>query len=178
MRIPRPDVIRTFLTVLILGVITTPASSHGLMTEPLCRAAGSANEDYQYCFGTPDCVCGEFPDAGPVVATYTVGQAIEVTIEVTITHASGPVFRFQLCPPDEISPECFEAGEFAVRNFDQITGIHSYELDLPPELECDPCVLRWKWDYGFLSCSDVRIKSGDVRIGGPASWSTLKARYR
>lgn len=150
--------------------------AHGVMTAPESRAVGSVNEDYQYCFGTPECTCGDFPDAGPLVATYEAGQIIQVTIEVTVSHESGTTFRFQLCTPDQISAECFAAGEFATAEFDLMTGTHTYEIELPADLTCDPCVLRWKWDYGFLSCADVRIVASGTPVGD-SSWTALKSLY-
>ena len=53
------------------------------------------------------------------------------------------------------------------------TNVLAFSSELPPGLECDPCVLRWKWDYGFLSCADVRIVNG-VR-GKSTNWTALKA---
>jgi hypothetical protein len=43
---------------------------------------------------------------------------------------------------------------------------------------CDPCVLRWKWDYGFLSCADVSIVAREVGLEAPTAWAALKAMYR
>jgi len=121
-----------------------PSFSHGLMTDPSSRAIGTLNEDYQYCFSPPGCECGEFPDAGAVVATYKAGQTIQVTIDITLSNSSGPTFRFQLCPPDQLPEECFVTGEFATVAFDQSTGPRTYEIVLPSDLGCDPCVRRWK----------------------------------
>lgn len=67
MELPRWKLVVLAAQLTSLG--DAPALAHGLLLEPICRAIGSANEDYQYCFGTPGCECGEFPDAGPIVAT-------------------------------------------------------------------------------------------------------------
>jgi hypothetical protein len=155
----------------------TQAFAHGVMRVPASRALGSANEDYQYCFGTPGCECGNFPDAGGVVATYKSGQTIEVTIDITQSHDTDTIFRFQLCPPEQSSVECFVAGEFASVDFDQTLGLHTYEITLP-DVVCDPCVLRWKWDYAFLSCADVSIVADEVGVASPTAWAALKAMYR
>ena len=56
-------------------------------------------------------------------------------------------------------------------------GPRTYEITIPTDLVCDPCVMRWKWDYGFLSCADVRIVAGGVGNELP-SWTALKATYR
>lgn len=170
-----------FITVLscaALCSVTSAALAHGVMRIPASRAIGTPNEDYQFCFGTAGCECGEFPDPGVVTAVYDEGETIEVTIEVTQTHDSLPVFRFQLCPPDQLSPECFVDGEFASVDFDHTLGTRSYEIDLPDGVVCDPCVLRWKWDYGFLSCADVRIVATGVDVGSERDWTALKASYR
>ena len=174
---PRILICSIFALAALLGPAAGHGFAHGVMTIPASRAIGSENEDYQYCFGAPECQCGEFPEAGPIAATYEAGQSIQVTIEVTVTHDYLPFFRFQLCPADDQSPDCFAEGEFATADFDLALGLHTYEIQLPEDLVCDPCVLRWKWDYGFLSCADVRI----VAVGTPVtepSWSTLKSMYR
>jgi len=147
------------------------------MTDPASRALGTDNEDYQYCFDTPGCECGDFPDPGIVVATYQAGQTIQVTINITQSHDTNAIFRFQLCSAGRLTERCFVDGEFATVDFDQSTGFRTYEIELPPGLECDPCVLRWKWDYGFLSCADVRIVADGVDNEHP-TWTTLKATYR
>ena len=166
------------LSVIGLCALSPQTSfSHGVMTTPESRAVGSENEDYQFCFGTPDCVCGDFPEAGAVVATYQAGQTISVTIDITRTHTEDPTFRFQLCPPDQLSQSCFVEGEFATALFDGFGGLHTYEITLPEDVVCDPCVLRWKWDYSFLSCADVRIVGVDVKAEGE-SWTSLKATFR
>jgi hypothetical protein len=155
----------------------TTALGHGYLSEPAARSVGMPNEDYQFCFGTPECVCGEYAEPGPIVAVYEGGQTIEVTVEVTLAHDTGNLFRFQLCPPDDQTLGCFEAGEFAVRDYDMLAGTYTYQLELPDGVVCDPCVLRWKWDYGFLSCADVRIVPAGTPIGNPG-WSTLKSTWR
>jgi len=167
-----------FYAPIMVCLSATGAFAHGVMREPASRAIGAPNEDYQYCFGTPGCECGEFPAAGGIVSTYKSGQSIDVTIDVTQSHATNTVFRFQLCPPDQSSPDCFVAGEFASVSFDQTLGLHTYRIDLPVGVVCDPCVLRWKWDYGFLSCADVSIVAREVGLEAPTAWAALKAMYR
>ena len=159
------------------AILPTACAAHGVMTVPASRAIGSENEDYQYCLGKPDCHCDEFPEAGPIVATYEPGATIEVTIDVTLSHETGPTFRFQLCPAATQSAECFAAGEFATVEYDLTTGPRTYEITLPEGLECDPCVLRWSWDYGFLSCADVRIVDASTPTTGQG-WTALKSTWR
>jgi hypothetical protein len=164
--------------LLLACLIPAQAFAHGVMRVPASRAIGSVDEDYQFCFGTPGCECGDYPEAGELTATYEAGQTIDISIEITQSHDSNAVFRFQLCPPDELSVECFTNGEFTTEAFDRITGVHDYSIQLPAELVCDPCVLRWKWDYGFLSCADVRIVPVEVGVDSEASWAALKSRFR
>jgi hypothetical protein len=166
------------LVLLALGLLAPgEAAAHGMMTVPASRALGSENEDYQYCLGKPDCHCDEFPDPGPIVATWEAGATIEVTIDVTLSHDTGTTFRFQLCPAESQSDACFASGEFAAVAFDQTTGPRSYEITLPADLVCDPCVLRWKWDYGFLSCADVRIVASGTPVDS-RGWTALKSTFR
>ena len=169
----------TLASLMLCAVVALSAGSagaHGVMREPESRAVGQPEEDYQYCFGTPGCECGDFPEAGPIMAIYEAGQVVRVTLEITQSHVSSPTFRFQLCPPDELSPNCFVDGEFATFESVPSVGPHSYDIQLPDGVVCDPCVLRWKWDYGFLSCADVRIVEKVPAKTLP--WAALKARYR
>ena len=78
-------------------------------------------------------------------------------MDITVTHGSGDYFRFQICPGTEISEQCFLDGEFAVFLNEGQSGIHHFDVVLPADLTCERCVLRWKWDYAFLSCADIAI---------------------
>ena len=171
--------LRTTLAVVFLTVASLPSTvfGHGFMSSPAARSVGMPNEDYQYCFETPDCTCGEYAEAGPIVATYEAGQTVRVTIEVTRSHTEGHTFRFQLCPPDDQTLGCFQSGEFAVRNYNTLLGTHEVDITIPEGIECDPCVLRWKWDYGFLSCADVRILGARTPVDD-RTWTALKASWR
>jgi hypothetical protein len=169
------------LLVLLLSIATATAlagsaAAHGYLVDPPGRANGTPNQDYQYCLQPPGCECGDFPDAGPIVASFHGGETITVEVDITITHGSGDLFHFQLCPPDALSEQTFADREIATFENDGLSGLHVYEIPLPADLSCDPCVLRWKWDYGFLSCADVRVLTSDVAADG-RSWSTIKSQY-
>lgn len=164
------------LILIALVLIPTQGWGHGYMQQPIARANLSPTRDYQYCPDPPGCECGDFPDAGPPVATYEAGDVISVNITITKAHPAGDFFHFQLCSPSSISEQCFENGTIASFENDGTTGTKVFEFQIPPSTQCDPCVLRWKWDYAFLSCADVSIKA----TGAPAedtSWSTIKVSY-
>jgi hypothetical protein len=168
---------RGLTLILVLCVVlmccATSAWSHGYMVSPQARAIGSLNEDYQYCFGTPDCLCGEFPDPGPVVATYMAGETITVQVNITQTHTIG-VYYFQLCS-GPLTLDCLTTGTVATVSNDLVLGNHSYQVTLPENVSCDSCVLRWKWDYGFLSCADIRILP--MTPVASHTWGAIKALY-
>jgi len=163
----------------LLAFLLLPATvwAHGYMQMPTCRAITSETRDYQWCPVPPGCECGDFPDAGPIVASYQAGETITVRISITKAHPAGDFFHFQLCEPASITEECFESNTIASFVNDGTTGIKNFEFQIPPDTQCDPCVLRWKWDYAFLSCADVSIEASGTPVED-ASWSTMKAIWR
>ena len=78
-------------------------------------------------------------------------------MNITQTHGPGDFFRFQLCPSTEISEQCFVDGEFDAFLNEDRGGLHYFSTRLPEGVRCEACVLRWKWDYAFLSCADIAI---------------------
>jgi hypothetical protein len=165
---------------MLAGLVLTSAGTalaHGRMVDPPARTNGGPQENGQFCQGDPSCLCGQSdPGAGPVVAAYVEGETIQVSVDITIAHGSGDFFHFQLCPTSDISLECFELGEIAAFVNDGATGLHTYTLDLPSGVTCDGCVLRWKWDYGFVGCADVAIEPSLVGVpdGPGVSWGSIK----
>jgi len=146
------------LATLFFGAVTV--SAHGRLENPPAVTNGGPDDDYQFCF-TGACPCGQnYAEPGPIVATYTEGETITVVLDITLTHGAGDFFRFQLCTTSAgISEECFAAGEFvAIENSDTL-GLQEYQVTLPPGVACDDCMLRWKWDYGFLGCAHVAIEA-------------------
>ncbi|XP_071454440.1 uncharacterized protein [Hetaerina americana] len=124
---------------------------------------------------------------GVVSKTYTSGQEITATVDVTANH--GGYFEFRLCPlaskKDIETEECFDrypleladrsgtrfkVPNYGPRNFD-------VKLRLPRGLRCNQCVLRWQYTAGnswgvcpdgttaigcgdqetFRNCADVSI---------------------
>lgn len=171
-------VVSTLLALVLLAIALAPAGAwgHGYMVQPTCRAIASPDRDYQWCPTPPGCECGDFPDAGPIVATFEAGQTIQVTLTITKSHPAGDFFHFQLCEPASISEACFEEGTIASFENDGTTGTKVFEFQIPPGTQCDPCVLRWKWDYAFLSCADVSIEASSAPAA-QSSWSTVKAGW-
>ena len=82
----------------------------------------------------------------------------------------------------EILLDCFLEGEIASFVNDGEFGLHTYVIELPAGVTCDHCVLRWKWDYGFLGCADVGIQSSVVGVPTDRplgiSWGSIKRVYR
>lgn len=144
---------RSILRCLVaLVAISTPgpAFSHGLLLEPEPRTTNDSQ------VRAPSS-CGQYPDPGPITGMYTAGEEILIAFEVTISHPPGDWFRFQLCDdPLSLSEACFEAGEFAAVQNLGVEQVYETLVTLP-ETPCEDCVLRWFWDYGFLSCADIEI---------------------
>ena len=91
---------------------------------------------------------------GQVVATYSPGQRMEVSVEVTANHAGH--FTFSVCPGqdgEDPSQQCLdnnlltveETGSTTFPLTDRRTGHHNLTLLLPPRLSCRHCVLQWTW---------------------------------
>ena len=142
------------LPLISAGVV----SAHGRLEEPPAATNGGPNDDYQFCFGG-DCPCGnDYEGPGPMVAAYVEGQTIRIVLNITVTHGAEDYFRFQLCPSvDDVSEACFVEGEFAQVPNEDLSGTQSYEVTLPSGISCESCILRWRWDYGFLGCAHIQI---------------------
>jgi len=122
---------------------------------------------------------------GIIVRKYTPGSVMSVKVLVTANHLGS--FAFNLCSVDkfkEESEECFQ--DILLK---QITGETSYVIDertgefdvllqLPENLSCEHCILRWTWTTGnswgecvhggedigcgttqetFRTCSDISV---------------------
>lgn len=146
----------------------------------LCGICGDAYQDK-----TPRAheLGGKYGGLGVIVANYTKGSAIKVTVKITANHLGK--FKFDICNVDKAneSEECFEKYQLLTTD-----GKTEYEigstvgdilvyLRLPSTLTCKHCVLRWTYisgnNWGFCSgtfgklgcgpqetfrtCSDIRI---------------------
>lgn len=127
---------------------------------------------------------------GIITRNYTVGQVIAITVEITANH--GGFHSFYLCPEKVLTEDCFQkyllADENGLTTFpiNKKDHIIKLKLQLPPNLTCKQCVLRWKWVCGnrwgcetdgkccvgcgveqehFYGCSDIAIlPNGNVPL--------------
>ncbi|WAR03973.1 hypothetical protein MAR_010534, partial [Mya arenaria] len=126
---------------------------------------------------------------GTIGASYSQGQVITVTTEITVNH--GGWFEFKLCPVNDrkvrATPACLDKHLLRVvgggTRYTMVTGLgqQSVRLQLPKELTCSQCVLQWKWNTAsnvacngsrcchgcgpqeqFYGCADVSILPGAV----------------
>nr|XP_039266276.1 uncharacterized protein LOC120341781 [Styela clava] len=160
---------------------------------------------YQQNLGGKCGVCGDPWDAdvkeneaggkyakGIIVEQYTPGSWFTVTVELTAHHKG--YFEFRLCPWNNvavpITHECLD--QYVLANNKGSTqwmvptstgGSSQYfdvTLKLPEEIECDQCVLQWKYKAGntwncdsdgeccsgcgpqeeFYGCADIAIGTG------------------
>ena len=92
---------------------------------------------------------------GTIVREYTMGQTIDVSVEVTANHRGSFTFRLCRAPSADQDPsqECLDQhllttgsnGEQEwVLNSDS-TKMYDLQVDLPQDYECQQCVLQWTW---------------------------------
>lgn len=120
---------------------------------------------------------------GVIVKNYSRGSVIEVTVKLTANHLGK--FQFDLCNLDveSESEECFERNRLQTNDgknefvIGSSSGDYKVLLKLPSNLNCQHCVLRWKYIAGnnwgwcsnvfgalgcgpqenFRTCSDIKI---------------------
>jgi len=123
---------------------------------------------------------------GTIVREYTLGQTIDVSVEVTANHLGS--FTFKLCraPSAEQDPtqECLDQHQLTTSSGEKewelpsnATGVYDLQVVLPQDYQCSQCVLQWTWKVAngwgicqdgsqgmgcgiqehFRACSDVRI---------------------
>jgi len=143
---------------------------------------------------------------GTITRTYRSGQVIDVTIELTANHEG--YLEWKLCPNNDVTkaatPECLDrnvlqlADGSGTRYVIKPNVYHvKTQLKLPEELECDQCVLQWKYNAGnkwgvdpvtlerglgfgaqeqFYACADVAIHAdADVNTDKPSGGRTTTA---
>ena len=133
-----------------------------------------------------------------IVRSYSPGQTVKVTVDVTANHRG--YFQFRLCPhtsPGAPAPEsCFnnrnnllEFTEGGTKYYIKPgTGSQSARVKLPGGLSCEHCVLQWTYVAGnnwgvckdgsgkvgcgpqeeFRACADIQISEGNNNNN---SWS-------
>ena len=103
---------------------------------------------------------------GVIVRSYSPGQVVKVTVDVTANHRG--YFRFRLCPqtrPGAPAPEsCFYNNNNLLQlsqggtkfHIKPGTGSHSTLVRLPAGLSCEHCVLQWTYVAGnnWGDCDD------------------------
>ncbi|XP_046618098.1 uncharacterized protein LOC124304106 [Neodiprion virginianus] len=104
---------------------------------------------------------GEFAK-GTIVRHYTVGQEIEIEIELTANHWGR--FELYLCPNNnpnsEATQECFDryplylSGtndvQFVIPTDSDKKAIFRYQVVLPPYITCSQCVIQWNYYTGNM----------------------------
>ncbi|XP_069102406.1 uncharacterized protein [Argopecten irradians] len=126
---------------------------------------------------------------GIITRHYTVGQTIDIGVEITANHHG--YFEFRLCPNNDIhkraTQECLDQHLLTLENADGTRyylggrrGAINLKAKLPEGLTCSQCVLQWRWKTGnsygyaangtycigcglqemFYGCSDISISGG------------------
>ena len=102
---------------------------------------------------------------GTIVRDYTIGQTIDVSVEVTANHLGSFTFRLCRAPSAEQDPtqECLDqhllttsTGEKEWELPSNATGMFDLQVVLPENYQCEQCVLQWTWRVanGWGVCSD------------------------
>ncbi|CAK1555526.1 unnamed protein product [Leptosia nina] len=143
-----------------------------------CGVCGDA---YDIATPRPHELGGLYGD-GVIVANYTSGQIIDITVEITAFHMG--YWYFKLCPKPEaeLKQTCFDQFPLELENggfyyFPEYGGNFTVKYRLPEDLVCEHCVLQWRYVAGnnwghcddgtdgmgcgkqetFGSCSDISI---------------------
>lgn len=126
---------------------------------------------------------GKYGGVGVIVANYTKGSVIQVTVKITANHLGK--FLFDICNLDYEgeSENCFAKNQLVTvdgkREYEIGSAAKDYfvSLRLPSTLSCNHCVLRWQYICGnnwgwcpegggrlgcgpqenFRTCSDIKI---------------------
>ncbi|KAG7209132.1 hypothetical protein KM043_015276 [Ampulex compressa] len=99
---------------------------------------------------------------GMIVRHYTVGQTIDVEVELTANHLGR--FELHLCPNNnpntEATQDCFDryplyvAGtrdvRFEIPNDTEKKAVFRYKVSLPPYVTCSQCVIQWNYYTGNM----------------------------
>merc|ERR550514_1096124 len=132
--------------------------------EPFCV---QPRAPFSHPFGTWPAVAKKLNESGPVQATWTTGDTVDITYVLKLPH--GGSYSYYLCMDGSDTWECFQktplhfegtGGVFKKQMM--IPGPHKDRLILPPDVQCDRCTLAWRWDAlmepaVFVNCADISI---------------------
>lgn len=146
-----------------------------------CGVCGDPNQ------GPKDNEAGGRYATGTIAKTYSMGQVIDITLDVTADHKGW--FEFRLCPNNNpakvITHDCLNQNVLPIIGSGTRytnpggVGMKRLQVKLPDGLQCTQCVLQWKWhagnNYGinpdgrgcvgcgsqeeFYGCADIAISS-------------------
>ncbi|XP_045185095.2 uncharacterized protein LOC123543096 [Mercenaria mercenaria] len=151
----------------------------GVCGDPF-NAAVKPNED----------INGTYVKNGVITGSYVKGDVLNTKVDITAYHRGW--FEFRLCPlatPNtKVTQECLNQTLLKVENsntsriiLDDVkvgSGVEVYNinLQLPPTITCERCVLQWKYNTGnswgceskgccigcgrqenFVNCADIKI---------------------
>ncbi|XP_029663739.1 uncharacterized protein LOC115235834 [Formica exsecta] len=131
---------------------------HWQQNKGKCGICGDA---YHLSEPRPHEAGGEFAN-GIITRHYTVGEEIQVEIELTANHFGR--FEMYICPNDdpsrEATQECFDSYPLYVSGTQDVRfeiprdtgkkGIIQYTVTLPPYLTCSQCVVQWNYYTGNM----------------------------
>merc|ERR1712168_162320 len=214
------------VVVVVTCCFVLEVTSHGRLAHPPARATAwrygfntpaNYNDNELFCGGFTHqwqknggkCgICGDPYDGvreneaggryatGTIVADYTEGQVIDVTVDITANHLG--YVEFRLCPHNNIhtpaTQDCFDRHIVALADgtgtrLPILAGMFltKLKLKLPSGVTCSQCILQWKYNTGnrwgtdsvtgqsglgygpqeqFYGCADISIRG--------QGWTTSK----
>jgi len=132
---------------------------------------------------------------GTIVRSYKSGAVMPVTVDLTANHIG--YYEFSICANNDVTKaatdDCFQIlaspegkTQFPIKS--GITGKRRFHLQLPADLECSQCIVRWHYQTGnswgcfnnprkccmgcgiqetFRGCADVQITKGEYKVPEP-----------
>ncbi|KAK3094485.1 hypothetical protein FSP39_002338 [Pinctada imbricata] len=132
-----------------------------------------------------------------ITGCYELASPTEIDVAVQITAQHKGFFEFRLCVNNNLSKpitqECLDEHLLKINGTDETrfygiseNKVYNLKLSVPGNIQCDQCVLQWKWNTGnsygcipgtndcgigfgqqeqFYACADISIK-GNCNRGG------------
>lgn len=190
----------TILSILV--GIGSSVAGHGRLIDPPARSAmwrfnyttrKNINDNSLFCGGykryienKKRCgICGESWDSdrdydgggryatGIIVRNYTIGQVINVTVDLTANHLG--YFIFRICPHNNYrtpaKQKCLDKHPLGladgsgtkVKVHDYMNLEQTFSLRLPADITCEQCVFQWSYYTAltgelYQNCADVSIR--------------------
>ncbi|CAI2191857.1 1288_t:CDS:1 [Funneliformis geosporum] len=155
----------TFFAIILLFAITVAGQGH--MISPLIRIPQGDVENNLSITRSPTSSypCGSGQNIGRIQTHYTSGQSINVEWEIGVAH-EGECFL-------DLSTNGHDSDFKTIGSIpncaDKIGENFQTSIQLPTEITCDHCTLRFRWlakltGETYLNCADVSISNPEILL--------------